>query len=162
MGKYRKSLPWFLPSLCFSVWGRRRKLGLSGGKKTAHNAKTIWQPADCERMEEERGENTNRFQVFAHSILENAGWPCTHRGSSKTCFTFFIAKETFHLQGSLSGRKVGLGWVYFDLRCSTIFPTCSASSANVPSAQAEPEGGTIAQIKVNPTQLSNQMDHPVV
>ena len=78
VGKYRKSLPWFLPSLCFSVWGRRRKLGLSGGKKTAHNAKTIWQPADCERMEEERGENTNRFQVFAHSILENAGWFSTH------------------------------------------------------------------------------------
>ena len=36
-------------------------------KKTAHNAKTIWQAADCERTERRRGENTIRFQVFART-----------------------------------------------------------------------------------------------
>ena len=30
-----------------------------------------------------------------------------------------------------------LGWVDFDLGCSTILPSCSASSANFPSAQAQ-------------------------
>ena len=34
-----------------------------------------------------------------------------------------------------------LGWVDFDLECSTILPSCSTSSANFPSAQAEPGRG---------------------
>ena len=52
-----------------------------------------------------------------------------------------------------------LGWVDLDLECSTILPSCSASSANCPSAQAE--GGT-SKIKVNPTQICQKMCHPVL
>ena len=42
----------------------------------------------------------------------------------------------------MSGYRAGhllsnLGWVDFDLECSIILPTCSATSANFPSAQAE-------------------------
>ena len=51
---------------------------------------------------------------------------------------------------------VNLGWVDFDLGYSTILPSCSASSANFPSAQAE--GGT-AKIKVNSTQVCQEMGH---
>ena len=43
-----------------------------------------------------------------------------------------------------------LDWVDFDLGCSTILASCSASSASFPTAQAA--GGT-CKIKVNPTQV---------
>ena len=44
-----------------------------------------------------------------------------------------------------------LGWIDFNLGCSIILPTCSATYANFPSAQAH-EGGTL-QIKVNYTKV---------
>ena len=55
-----------------------------------------------------------------------------------------------------------LGWVDFDLWCSTILPqapSCSASSANFPSAQAEPGRGLNSQNQSQPNlaQLSEQM-----
>ena len=54
-----------------------------------------------------------------------------------------------------------LGWVDFDLGCSTIFPCGSASYARFPSAQVEPGLGGTDKIKVNQTQVRQEMCHPV-
>ena len=56
------------------------------------------------------------------------------------------------------------GWVHFDLRCSTILPSCSASSADFSSAQAEADRGWDSHpiIKVSPTQLSEWVPLPVI
>ena len=43
-----------------------------------------------------------------------------------------------------------LGWVDYDLGCSTILPSCSGSSANFPSAQAEPLRGWNSQNQSQP------------
>ena len=53
-------------------------------------------------------------------------------------------------------------WIYFDLGCSTIFPSYPASSAKFTHQpkQNPAEGGT-AKIKVNPTQVRQEMCHPV-
>ena len=52
-----------------------------------------------------------------------------------------------------------LGWVDFDLGCSIILPSYSATSSKFPSAQAE-FGGTV-KIQVNSTQVRQDMGHPV-
>ena len=49
---------------------------------------------------------------------------------------------------------VNLGWVDFDLGCFTILPSCSASSANFPSAQAEPGRGWNSQNQSQPNRGS--------
>ena len=51
-----------------------------------------------------------------------------------------------HTEGGVGINRVthllaNLGWVGFDLGCSTIVPSCSTSSASFPSAQAEPGRG---------------------
>ena len=43
-----------------------------------------------------------------------------------------------------------LGWVDFDLGCSTILPSSSGSSANFPSAQAQPGRGWNSQNQSQP------------
>ena len=62
---------------------------------------------------------------------------------------------------TITGRSVhllaNLDWVDFDLGCSPILPSSSASSVHFLSAQAE--GGT-AKIKVNPTKVRQDMDLP--
>ena len=50
-----------------------------------------------------------------------------------------------------------LGWVDLDLGCSTTLLGCRVASYN----SGSPAGGT-PQIKVNPTQVRDQMRHPVL
>ena len=58
-----------------------------------------------------------------------------------------IPKHIFgtEIQGGSSPGEPRLIWFEFDLGCSTILPSCSASSANFPSAQAEPGRGWNSQ-----------------
>ena len=46
-----------------------------------------------------------------------------------------------YVKYSVTHLLANLGWVDFDLGCSTMLPSCPASSANFPSAQAEPGRG---------------------
>ena len=55
-----------------------------------------------------------------------------------------------------------MGLVDFDLGCSTVSPTISATSANFPSAQAKLGRGGTAQMKVNATQVCQPMFRPTV
>ena len=51
-----------------------------------------------------------------------------------------------------------LGWVIYGLRCSLILPSCTARSANFPTAQAETDRGRKSQ---NQSQLNHRPDaHP--
>ena len=71
-------------------------------------------------------------------------------------------KGTLGFENTKKTHTEILGWVDFDLGLSIILSTCSATSPDVPSAQAElTECGT-AQIKVNPTQVRQEMGHPVL
>ena len=56
------------------------------------------------------------------------------RGGGSSGQLFDQSMATFYREGHLLAN---LGWVEFDLGCSTILPTCSATSAKFPSAQAE-------------------------
>ena len=51
---------------------------------------------------------------------------------------------------SVTHLLANFGWIDFDLGCSTILPSCSASSANFPSAQAEPGRGWNSQNQSQP------------
>ena len=55
---------------------------------------------------------------------------------------------------SVTHLLANFGWIDFDLGCSTILPSCSASSANFPSAQAEPGRGWNSQNQCQPNQGS--------
>ena len=53
-----------------------------------------------------------------------------------------------------------MGWVDLDLRCSTILPTCSASSAIFPSAQADPGRGRNSPLQGQPNPAIRQDGPP--
>ena len=63
------------------------------------------------------------------SMMEITGW---HLGSG------FELLLPCHATYRVTHLLANLGWVDFDFGCFAILPTCSASSANFPSAKAEP------------------------
>ena len=70
----------------------------------------------------------------------------------------FLQEELIYRVTHLHANQ---GWVDFDLGCSTILPSCSAAFAKFPPAQAESaESGTV-KIQVNPTQVRQEMGHPI-
>ena len=81
---------------------------------------------------------------YCHCII-------TYIGSFQTKDIFFCSTlyRVTHLLANL-------GWFDLDLGCSTILPSCSASSAKFPSAQAEPGRGWNSQ---NPSQQNPVSAH---
>ena len=63
---------------------------------------------------------------------------------------FFLGLSGTQPDYRVANLLANLGWVDFDFLCSTILPTSSASSANFPSAQAEPGRGGNSQNQSQP------------
>ena len=101
----------------------------------------------------------NRFDAFGdYDYVDTSPPQNAPSFESLKCEELCENSEEEVFQEVLCDHSTGnLGWVDFDFGCSTILPSCSASSANFSSAQAEP--GT-TKIKVIQTKVRHEMCHP--
>ena len=71
-----------------------------------------------------------------------------------------LESNLLDLQGVLSAR--GLGWVDLDIECSTFCPIVLVLVAIWPKRLGSSTIWWTTQIKVNPTKVNEQIDHPVM